>query len=69
MKKSMIVFFCFLIAGYALWEIHGTVEAGKHFKYYFPLVIFVEIAAYGSLLLYEVSKKNNSNDKHGKDDK
>lgn len=55
--------------GYALWEILGTVEAGKHFKYYFPLVIFVEIAAYGSLLLYEVSKKNNSNDKHGKDDK
>lgn len=56
MKKSVIAFFVFLVCGFIVWEILGSVDAGKHFKYYFPLVIFVEIAAYGSLILCEVSK-------------
>lgn len=68
LKKSIIWFFVFLVCGLFLWGVCREVEGVYQTNYFFPLVIFVEVAAYGSLILYEVTKKN-SKDKDKEEDK
>lgn len=67
-KKSIIWFFVFLVCGLILWWVCRDAEWQSKRNYYFPLVIFAEVAAYGSLILYEVTKKN-SKDNDKEDDK
>ncbi len=55
--KALIIFISSLICGYVLWLVFSDLDAGRLFNYNYSLVIFIEIAMYGSLIIYEVSKK------------
>lgn len=67
--KSIIWFFVFLVCGFILWWVCRDAEWQRQTNYYFPLVIFVEVAAYGSLILYEVTKKNSKDNDREEDKK
>ena len=61
MKKAIILFLVFFIIDIFLFEIFGSFNYGKDFATFFLPAIFIEIAFYGSLIIYEVSKKGEGN--------
>ena len=57
MKKAIILFLVFFIIDFCLFEILIHCIDGKDFAIFFLPAIFIEIAFYGSLIIYEISKK------------
>ena len=57
MKKAIILFLIFLVIDICLFAILSNFNGGKAFVRFFLPAIFLEIAIYGSFILYEVSKK------------
>lgn len=57
MKKALILFIIFFIIDFLLFAILLNFNGGKDFVIFFLPAIFLEIAIYGSFILYEVSKK------------
>ncbi len=57
MKKALILFIIFFIIDFLLFAILSNFNGGKAFVIFFLPAIFLEIAIYGSFILYEVSKK------------
>ncbi len=57
MKKAIILFLIFLVIDICLFAILSNFNGGKAFVIFFLPAIFLEIAIYGSFILYEVSKK------------
>lgn len=60
MKVAGITFLIFFVIDFILFIVLGNFNYGKNMSLFLP-AIFLEIAVYGSLLLYEVSKKNKAN--------
>ena len=60
MKVAGITFLIFFVIDFILFIVLGNFNYGKNMSLFLP-AIFLEIAVYGSLLLYEVSKKNKDN--------
>ena len=57
MKKALFIFIIFFIIDFLLFAILSNFNGGKAFVIFFLPAIFLEIAIYGSFILYEVSKK------------
>ena len=57
MKKSVIMFIVFLIIDIILTAVLLNFNGGKDFVVLFLPAMFIEIAVYGSVILYEASKK------------
>ena len=57
MKKALILFIIFFITDFLLFALLFNFNGGKDFVIFFLPAIFLEIAIYGSFILYEVSKK------------
>lgn len=62
MKKAVIMFLIFFVLDIIFLNVFGYLDYGENFDFYFLPVIFLEISIYGSVILYEVSKKNNNDD-------
>ena len=62
MKKAIILFIIFFLIDMLLFIILGNYINGKLFYFWFLPAMFLEIAIYGSFILYEVSKKRNDDD-------
>lgn len=60
MKVAGITFLIFFIIDFILFVVLSNFNYGKNMSLFLP-AIFLEIAVYDSLLLYEVSKKNKDN--------
>ena len=61
MKKAIILFLVFFIIDFCIFAILSSFNGGKEFVTFFLPAIFIEIAFYGSLIIYEVSKKGEGN--------
>ncbi len=61
MKKAIILFLVFFIIDIFLFAFLSSFNGGKVFTIFFLPAIFIEIAFYGSLIIYEVSKKGEGN--------
>ena len=57
MKKAVILFVVFAVIDLILFIVLGQVNYGNDFSYYFMPAMFIEIATYGSVLIYDVNKK------------
>ncbi len=57
MKKSIILFLIFLVIDIVLLSVLMNFNGGKDFIIFFLPAMFIEIAFYGSFILYEISKK------------
>ncbi len=62
MKKSIILFILFFVADFIMYVVLCQVNYGKDFDCYFLPAIFLEIAIYGSVIIYEITKKGDDND-------
>lgn len=62
MKKAVIMFLIFFVLDIILFYVLDGVGPADISTYYFIAAIFLEISIYGSVILYEVSKKNNNDD-------
>lgn len=60
MKKAVVMFTVFLIIDIILMAVLLNFNGGKDFVVLFLPAMFVEIAVYGSFILYEVSKKGGN---------
>ncbi len=60
MKVAGITFLIFFVIDFILFIVLSNFNYEKNMSLFLP-AIFLEIAVYGSLLLYEVSKKNKDN--------
>lgn len=66
MKKSLILFLIFLVIDIVLFSVFATRPDIKDPEFYYYSIIILEIAIYGSFVLYETSKKTiNRNLIHG----
>ena len=61
MKKAIILFLISFIIDFCLFAFLVSFNGGKMFATFFLPAIFIEIAFYGSLIIYEVSKKGEGN--------
>lgn len=57
MKKAIILFLIFFVIDICLVAILLNFNGGKDFVVIFLPAMFVEIASYGSFIIYEISKK------------
>ena len=57
MKKSVILFLIFLVIDIVFLSVLMNFNSGKDFIAFFLPAMFIEIAFYGSFILYEISKK------------
>ena len=57
MKKAIILFLIFFVIDICLVAILLNFNGGKDFVVIFLPAMFVEIAFYGSFIIYEISKK------------
>ncbi|MEG2270128.1 MAG: hypothetical protein RSA91_06910 [Bacilli bacterium] len=62
MKKSLILLGVFSLLDLILVITFTHVNNGNDFAYYFLPAIFLEIAIFGSIIIYEVSKKGGKKD-------
>ena len=62
MKKAIILFIIFFLIDMLLFIILGNYNNGKLFYFWFLPAMFLEIAIYGSFILYKKSKKRNDDD-------
>ena len=59
MKKSVILFLIFLVIDIVLFIVFATRPDIKDLEFYYYSIIILEIAIYGSFVLYETSKKDH----------
>ena len=61
MKKAIISFVVFLIIDFLLFAFSLCFNGGKDFVIYFLPAIFIEIAFYGSFIIFEITngRKND----------
>ena len=60
MKKAIILFLVDFIIDFCLFAFSASFNYGKEFVTFFLPAIFIEIAFFGSLIIYEVSKKEGN---------
>ncbi len=63
MKKAIILFLIFLAIDLVAFIVLTNVNNGHDFNYYFLPLLFLEVAVYGSFIIYEISKLGNKKDK------
>lgn len=61
MKKAIILFLIFLVIDICLFAILSNFNGGKAFVIFFLPAIFLEIAFFGSFIIYEISKQGYKN--------
>ena len=61
MKKAIILFLIFLVIDICLFAILSNFNGGKDFDIFFLAAMFIEIAFFGSFIIYEISKQEYKN--------
>lgn len=61
MKKAIILFLIFLVIDICLFAILSNFNGGKDFDIFFLAAMFMEIAFFGSFIIYEISKQEYKN--------
>lgn len=62
MKKAIISFLVFLIIDFLLFVFLVCFNGGKDFVIFFLPSIFIEIAFYGSFIIFEITNRRQKND-------
>ena len=62
MKKAIISFLVFLIIDFLLFAFLVCFNGGKDFVIFFLPAIFIEIAFYGSFIIFEITNRRQKND-------